>query len=132
LGNIHQTHMLKLVASPAQRKFGDDKRDTLTAQCQRCEVRPLCHGGCPKDRFVLSRDGEPGHNYLCAGLELFFRHTAPVMRAMAQMIQQQRYPAEVMALIAAEDEKQGPYRPCSCGSGEKFRFCHGSKAPRST
>ncbi len=30
LGNIHQTHMLELVASDAQRKFGQDKRDTLT------------------------------------------------------------------------------------------------------
>ena len=34
LGNIHETHMLKLVASPEQRRFGDDKRDTLTAQCR--------------------------------------------------------------------------------------------------
>ena len=109
--------MLTLVASPEQRKFGDDKRDTLTAQCQQCEVRPLCNGGCPKDRFALSRDGEPGHNYLCAGLELFFTHTAPAMRAMAQLIQQRRYPAEVMARVAAEDEKRGPYQPCPCGSG---------------
>ncbi len=35
LGNIHQTHMQTLVASPEQRKFGQDKHDTLTAQCQR-------------------------------------------------------------------------------------------------
>lgn len=59
LGNIHETHMLEMVASTAQRKFGDDKRDTLTRQCQQCEVRAFCNGGCPKDRFVLSRDGEP-------------------------------------------------------------------------
>ena len=39
LGNIHETHMLKLVASPEQRKFGEDKRDTLTAQCRGCKVR---------------------------------------------------------------------------------------------
>ena len=32
LGNIHQTHMLELVASAEQRKFGQDKRDTLTAE----------------------------------------------------------------------------------------------------
>ena len=129
LGNIHKIHMQKLVASPQQRKFGDDKRDTLTAQCQRCEVKPLCNGGCPKDRFALSRDGEPGQNYLCAGLELFFKHTLPAMRTMAQLLQRGRYPAEVMVLVAAEDAKRTPYRPCPCGSGKKFRFCHGDRSP---
>ncbi len=29
LGNIHQTHMQKMMSSPEQRKFGQDKRDTL-------------------------------------------------------------------------------------------------------
>jgi uncharacterized protein len=122
--------MLTLVASPEMRRFGDDKRDTLTAQCRTCEVRPLCTGGCPKDRFALSRDGEPGQNYLCAGLELFFKHTAPAMRAMAQLIQQRRYPAELMTAIAAEDKNRGAYQPCPCGSGRKFRFCHGQAASR--
>ena len=127
LGNIHQTHMLELVASPGQRKFGDNKRDTLTTQCQECKVRHLCNGGCPKDRFALSRDGQPGQNYLCPGLELFFMHTGPAFSRMAQMIQQGHAPSEVMAWIAAEDEKHGPYQPCPCGSGKKFRFCHGKR-----
>ena len=125
LGNIHQTHMLELVASPGQRKFGDNKRDTLTTQCQECKVRHLCNGGCPKDRFALSRDGQPGQNYLCPGLELFFMHTGPAFTRMAQMIQQGHAPSEIMAWVAAEDEKHGPYQPCPCGSGKKFRFCHG-------
>ena len=125
LGNIHQTHMLELVASPGQRKFGDNKRDTLTTQCQECKVRHLCNGGCPKDRFALSRDGQPGQNYLCPGLELFFMHTGSAFTRMAQMIQQGHAPSEVMAWVAAEDEKHGPYQPCPCGSGKKFRFCHG-------
>jgi hypothetical protein len=34
-------------------------------------------------------------------------------------------------LIAAEDAKGGPYAPCSCGSGKKFRFCHGNRQPES-
>ncbi len=131
LGNIHRTHMLKLVTSPEQRKFGDDKRDTLTAQCRTCDVRPLCNGGCPKDRFALSRDGDPGHNYLCPGLELFFTHTRPAMQAMARLLQQGRAPSDVMALIAAEDAKRGPYQPCPCGSRQKFRFCHGNGTPQS-
>ena len=128
LGNIHETHMLELLASPAQRAFGEDKRDSLTAQCQRCDVRPLCHGGCPKDRFALSRDGDPGQNYLCAGLELFFTHTRPAMQAMARLLQQGRAPSEVTAEVAAEDARRGPYAPCPCGSGRKFRFCHGNSA----
>jgi len=132
LGNIHQTHMLKMVASPEQRTFGNDKRETLTAQCQACKVRHWCNGGCPKDRFALSRDGEPGHNYLCAGLELFFMHTGPTFRVMADLLNQRLPPADVMATVAAEDAKNGPYHPCPCGSGEKFRFCHGSSAPHST
>ena len=36
-----------------------------------------------------------------------------------------------MALTAAEDAKSGPYQPCPCGSGKKFRFCHGDHAPQS-
>ena len=132
LGNIHQTHMLKLVASPEQRKFGDDKRDTLTAQCKSCAVRPVCNGGCPKDRFARSRDGEEGQNYLCAGLELFFTHTLPAMRHMAQLFQQGHPPAEVMARIASEDKSRDPYAPCPCESGRKFRFCHGNASPHST
>jgi uncharacterized protein len=127
LGNIHQTHMQSLVSSPAQRKFGQDKRDTLTAQCQQCAVRPLCNGGCPKDRFALSRDGEPGQNYLCSGLELFFIHTGPAMRTMVELLRRNRPPSDVMALIADEDLKHGPYKPCPCGSGRKFRFCHGDR-----
>jgi uncharacterized protein len=132
LGNIHETHMLKLVSSPEQRKFGEDKRDLLTEQCKSCEVRPVCNGGCPKDRFALSRDGEPGQNYLCAGLELFFKHTRPAMRAMVHLLQQRRPPSDVMALTAAEDRQRGPYQPCPCGSGNKFRFCHGNNEALST
>ena len=125
LGNIHQTNLLTLMASDAQRKFGDDKRDSLTTQCQRCEVRPLCNGGCPKDRFADSHDGEPGQNYLCGGLYLFFTHTRPAMQTMARLLQEGRPPSYLMALTAVEDERRGIYAPCPCGSGRKFRFCHG-------
>jgi radical SAM protein with 4Fe4S-binding SPASM domain len=55
LGNIHETHLLKLVSSPEQRKFGDDKRGSLTPQCQRCEVRPLCKQLSEGQVRILSR-----------------------------------------------------------------------------
>ena len=129
LGNIHATPMAELVASPQMRKFGDDKRDTLTKQCEQCEVRFLCNGGCPKDRFVPSGDGELGHNYLCPSLRLFFTHTRPLMQAMVQLLKWGRAPAEMMAWLAKEDARRARYQPCPCGAGRKFEFCHGDKAP---
>jgi uncharacterized protein len=91
-------------------------------------VLPLCNGGCPKDRFVPSKDGEPGHNYLCEGLYAFFRHTQPAMRRMADLYTAGRPPAEVMAWVAEQDRRCDPYAPCPCGSGRKFRFCHGARS----
>jgi uncharacterized protein len=132
LGNIHQTHMLELIASPRQRKFGQDKRDTLTAQCRSCKVLNWCNGGCPKDRFARSRDGEPGQNYLCPGLELFFMHTGPTFHVMAQLFRQGQAPADVMDVVARQDAQRGASQPCPCGSGRTFGACHGDKAPVSS
>ncbi|MBC7898428.1 MAG: anaerobic sulfatase maturase [Saprospiraceae bacterium] len=125
LGNIHETHMQDMMASSEQRKFGQDKQDTLTAQCKRCEVRNLCNGGCPKDRFSLSRDGEPGQNYLCSGLEYFYTRTQPAMRTMYQLLQRNLPPSRIMAITAGEDERRDPEKPCPCGSDEQFQICHG-------
>ena len=77
-----QDGMLELVALPQQRKFGLDKRDTLTRFCRDCDVRVACNGGCPKDRFATSPYGEPGQHYLCPGYQAFFRHVREPMQAM--------------------------------------------------
>ncbi len=111
LGNIHETHLLDLVTSPRQQSFGQAKRDTLTAQCRSCDVLALCNGGCPKDRFVASRDGEPGHNYLCEGLYRFYTHTRPTMTAMARLVRRGRYADEIMTQVAAEDAGRGRTDP---------------------
>ena len=88
LGNIIETHMVELVASPQQRSFGDAKRDTLPGYCRECEVRFACNGECPKNRFTLTPDGEAGLNYLCAGYKAFFTHIDGPMRLMADMLAQ--------------------------------------------
>jgi uncharacterized protein len=100
LGNIADVHMLELVSSPAQLKFGLDKRDTLPKYCRECDVRFACHGECPKNRFIDTPDGEPGLNYLCAGYMAFFKHVDRPMRMMADLLRQGRYADEVMALLA--------------------------------
>ncbi len=90
LGNIRETHMLELVASQRQQQFGLDKRDTLPRYCRECDVRFACHGGCPKDRFISTPDGEPGLNYLCAGYKDFFHHVDRPMRFMAEQLRRGR------------------------------------------
>ena len=89
----------------------------------------LCDGGCPKDRFVESRDGEAGHNYLCEGLYHFYTHTGPIMTAMAQLIRRGRYADEIMATVQAEDAARGPDDPCPCGNGVEFARCRGAAGP---
>src|SRR5205085_265786 len=64
LGNIRQFPLLKMVSSQQQQQFGQDKHDTLPRYCRECAVRFVCNGGCPKDRILLTPDGEPGLNYL--------------------------------------------------------------------
>jgi len=51
---------------------------------------------------------------------------------MVQLMRQSRPPSDVMAWMAERDAKAGNYQPCPCGSGKKFRFCHGDNAPGSS
>jgi serine-type anaerobic sulfatase-maturating enzyme len=127
LGNIRMTHLLELVDSPQQRQFGLDKRETLPQYCLDCDVRFACHGGCPKDRFIATPDGEPGLNYLCAGFKAFFHHVDGPMRTMAALLAEGRAPAEIVNLYAAADARRGRNEPCSCGSGRKWKRCHGAE-----
>src|SRR5690606_32764767 len=104
LGNIQSDHLLTLVASDRQRQFGQNKLDSLPNTCRTCQVRFACHGGCPKDRFIHTPDGEPGLNYLCAGYKAFFNHVDRPMKIMATLLRQRRAPAEIMTLLAVEDQ----------------------------
>jgi uncharacterized protein len=127
LGNIKERHMLELVSSPQQTRFGLDKRDTLPQYCLECDVRFACHGGCPKDRFIRTPYGEPGLNYLCAGFKEFFHHVDGPMRVMGQLLSRNRAPAEIMERYAAEDARRGRNDLCTCGSGQKWKRCHGAE-----
>jgi len=97
LGNIHQSPMIDLVTSPQQVQFGRNKQSLLPRMCQECDVRFACNGGCPKDRFIETPDGEPGLNYLCEGFQTFFRHVDAPMKRMAELISQGRFADEIMS-----------------------------------
>lgn len=99
LGNIREVPLAQMVASPFQRQFGRDKWERLPTTCRRCEVLFVCHGGCPKDRFARTPEGEEGLNYLCEGYKRFFTHIAPYMRLMAQLIRAGQPAARIMEML---------------------------------
>jgi uncharacterized protein len=103
LGNILDKPIIELITSEQQMKFGRNKLDKLPLYCRECNVGFACHGGCPKDRFISAPDGEQGLNYLCEGYKLFFRYIDRPMQIMAQLLRQQRSPAEIMQVYKLED-----------------------------
>ena len=132
LGNIKTDHMIDLVGSDFQLKFGRDKQDTLPQYCVKCDVRFACHGECPKNRFTLTPDGEPGLNYLCAGYKAFFHHVDRPLKVLAGLLRRGLQADQVMPILAKEDArlvdaygKAGRNESCPCGSGVKFKKCHG-------
>jgi len=69
LGNILETSSSRMLFSEEQRKFGLNKFHSLPRQCKECDFLFACNGECPKNRFIRTRDGEPGLNYFCSGLQ---------------------------------------------------------------
>ncbi|MDR3569362.1 MAG: anaerobic sulfatase maturase [Syntrophobacteraceae bacterium] len=132
LGNILRTHMIELTGLPQQKKFGRDKMETLPRCCRECEVRFACQGECPRNRFLTTQEEEPGMNYLCAGYKAFFHHIDGPMKILAALLRR-GYPAAQLMEVLAENEgqsakafaKAGRNDPCPCGSGRKFKKCHG-------
>lgn len=130
LGNLVTDGLADLVGSARQAAFGRAKLDALPGRCRDCEVRSLCNGGCPKDRFAAGADGEAGVNYLCEGYLRFYRHVLPVTERMAALTRAGRSPAAIMEELAeAERDERRRWRaagrndPCPCGSGVKYKNC---------
>ena len=84
IGNINDSLLTTLLKHPDQQAFGTAKQLTLPSCCRQCEVREMCNGECPKNRFLTSPDGEPGLNYLCEGYQYFFNHCKPFIQMVAE------------------------------------------------
>ena len=129
VGNITETHLVELLESPAQRAFGEAKRTRLPGCCLRCEVLAMCNGACPKDRFLLSPEGEEGLNYLCAGYKRFFLHCRPFLEGLSALQRLQKEGRQQAAPLDDQSThgsaKTGRNDPCPCGSGRKYKKCCG-------
>lgn len=133
LGSVQTDGLRALVDSERQAAFGNAKREKLTAQCRACPHLALCNGGCMKDRFARSADGEEGHAYLCAGLKAFFDHAVPRLKTLAQLQRAGLAPGAIMERLRAQELQRwkgiGRNDPCPCGSGKKAKNCCWDKKP---
>jgi uncharacterized protein len=98
----------------------------LPRYCQECEVLDMCHGGCPKDRFLQTPDGETGLNYLCEGYRRFFNHCRSFVTELAnqwhrRVLEQKR--SQPPVIDKGSHAKTGRNDPCPCGSGRKYKKC---------
>jgi len=133
LGNIRETSLVEMLESAAQKEFGWAKRDALPRYCRECDVLEMCNGGCPKDRFLRTPNGEEGLNYLCAGYKRFFTHSRPYLEKLASLWRAGKPIDQLMYLARSADVKPplqiGRNDPCLCGSGRKYKRCCLGKGP---
>jgi len=87
LGNVLEDALLVLAEQSCGSGFGTAKETSLPQWCRECEVLAACQGGCPKHRFTLTCQDEPGLHYLCAGYRKFFRHIRKYLHAMTQLLE---------------------------------------------
>ena len=133
IGSILESDLKTLVGSAPQLEFGQSKQTGLTRHCRACQWLSLCNGGCPKDRFAKSPDGEPGLYYLCAGLEDFFRYAVPRLKEAMRLSASRKTQREIMDLLTLRERER--YRRvarndmCPCGSGKKFKQCCLKRCP---
>jgi uncharacterized protein len=85
IGNINEGSVGGFLDSERQKAFGRAKSLTLPRYCVECEVKAMCNGECPKNRFINTPDGERGLNYLCSGYKTFFNHCLPFVEAIASV-----------------------------------------------
>ena len=97
LGTLRTGSLARMAGSEFQKAFGQSKRESLTDECRACPYLRFCNGGCPKDRFGLSADGQTGQYLLCPGLKAFFAHAEPILENVMAMSAEGRKPAEIMA-----------------------------------
>ena len=133
IGNIAEDTLDHLMASPQQKHFGQQKANGLTHACHACPWLALCHGGCPKDRFGVSAEGEPGQYVLCDGLRSFFAYAVPRLKFAMRLSAAGTGRREIMETLILKERElcrmTERNAPCPCGSGKKFKQCCQKRCP---
>ncbi|WP_275074853.1 anaerobic sulfatase maturase [Providencia rettgeri] len=86
IGNLMEESIPNMLLSPNHQRFSSLKKEKISHDCLGCEFKPLCHGGCPKHRFLLDSKGLPRKNYFCDTYKIYLSHSLPKMKKILQEI----------------------------------------------
>ena len=90
----------------------------------------------PEEPLHAQPGRRAGLNYLCEGYKDFFHHVDGPLKRMRALLSQGQPAAAVMPLLRREAAGQsaqealrrsGRNQACPCGSGRKYKHCHGEK-----
>lgn len=59
------------------------KKD-ISSRCKECKWLEICHGGCPKHRFVNINDSNERVSYFCEAYQNIFEHITPGLNLMVE------------------------------------------------
>jgi len=123
LGNVMTHSWDELMRSPVYRAFGERKR-RWNRRCDSCPYLAFCAGDCQKQRYYGSED--PGQaSHLCAGWRMFYEKTLPEFERLAARVRSMRARSARSPGRDGARTEPGRNDPCFCGSGKKYKHCHG-------
>ncbi len=128
LGNITRDGWKTLRESPRYRSFARCKAD-WNQNCAKCGFLRYCSGDCLKQRYRNSRDAR-NLSWLCEGWKDFYGRAIPEFERIAVAYMNERQldlpPGQRRVYNRPPALSIGWNDPCYCGSGKKYRLCHGT------
>lgn len=128
LGNVTETPLSALAASPSYAAFRQRKRRSPPPRCRECQWLSACNAGCPRN-WTLLPDGTAGPDVFCESYRALFEHADARLRKLREtLLRRQRYLDQLSRRAAASPSRAPLVRPndfCPCGSGRKHKLCCG-------
>ncbi|NMA85259.1 MAG: anaerobic sulfatase maturase [Epulopiscium sp.] len=127
IGNITQDTWEEMQKSPKYQSFGQFKNQ-WNKKCLQCPHLLYCSGDCLKHR-IYNECPPQTLSWLCQGWEEFFDHAIQPLERLAREAKQQRQSEKGIGksqpVSLYIDQKHERNASCFCGSGKKYKYCHG-------
>jgi len=123
LGNVASGSWEEFLSSETYLEFGR-RKSQYNAKCAECEYLRFCAGCCQKNR--PGRGSRPGElSVLCEGWKKFYAHSLEGFKRLAGEVIAERQMAFQERMFGSFPDV-GRNDPCPCGSGKKYKKCHGA------